>query len=56
MYCEDFPCCGHTSGDPCPGQGQVMTAEEAYEAYWCGDCGTSHTGPCPYELDEDDES
>lgn len=18
MPCEDYPCCGHTSGDPCP--------------------------------------
>lgn len=18
MRCEDFPCCGHTAGDPCP--------------------------------------
>lgn len=18
MRCEDYPCCGHTSGDPCP--------------------------------------
>ena len=27
MRCEDFPCCGHTTGDPCPdrdGKGNIV--------------------------------
>lgn len=54
--CEDFPCCGHTDGDPCPGQGVVMTAEEAADAYWCDRCGWSHTGGCVEDdFDEEDD-
>lgn len=41
-YCEDYPCCGHTSGDPCPGRGSVS------EAWYCDECGTNHHSlTCP---------
>ena len=54
-YCEDYPACGHTDQDPCPGRGpQAMTAEEAAEAYYCDRCGYSHLGPCPDDYDYDD--
>lgn len=42
-YCEDYPCCGHTPGDPCDG---VVPAEPWY----CDECGISHmVYPCPGE-------
>jgi hypothetical protein len=45
-YCEDYPCCGHTRLDPCPGEPVVMTAEEFEEANYCDDCGFAHLGLC----------
>ena len=43
-YCEDFPCCGHTPGDPCPGQAVID------EPWYCDDCGGMHHGmSCPYD-------
>jgi len=52
--CEDWPCC-ECADD------YAYTAEEAYEMYYCDDCGTSHASlNCPIddydeEEDEDDE-
>lgn len=54
-YCEDYPCCGHTRLDPCPGQEVVMTQDEWNEANYCDDCGFSHSGPCEEEKEYDDE-
>lgn len=55
-YCEDYPCCGHTDLDPCPGRGSVaMTGEQAAEAYYCDDCGFSHVGACDDRYWDDDE-
>jgi hypothetical protein len=48
-YCEDYPCCGHTDRDPCPGRAVVD------EPWYCDDCGINHYGECPGEPDEDDE-
>lgn len=55
-YCEDYPCCGHTDLDPCPGRAVVS------EAWYCDDCGGYHHSLyCPVEdwddadLDDDDE-
>jgi len=53
--CEDYPCCGHTRLDPCPGQAVVMTNAEALEHYWCDDCGFSHFSPCHEEYEEEDD-
>ena len=50
-YCEDYPCCGHTPGDPCDGS-FVM------EPWYCDECGFHHvTLTCPAEdwWDEDDD-
>lgn len=44
-YCEDYPCCGHTDGDPCPGRGPVFS-----EAWYCDTCGVDHRGLCPEEV------
>lgn len=35
-YCEDFPCCGHTDRDPCPGRAVVD------EPWYCDECGIYH--------------
>lgn len=51
MRCEDFPCCGHTDRDPCPGQSMIS------EPWYCDDCGFNHYGlTCPYDdyVDEED--
>ena len=53
--CEDYPCCGHTRLDPCPGDAVVMSHGEWQEAYWCDQCGFSHQGDCPDDLDDLDE-
>ena len=37
--CEDFPCCGHTDRDPCPGQAVVN------EPWYCDECGIYHMHP-----------
>lgn len=44
-YCEDYPCCGHTDSDPCPGRGAPVD-----EAWYCDDCGMDHRGLCPMEV------
>lgn len=49
MYCEDFPCCGHTDMDPCPGRSVVM------EPWYCDDCGVMHYGECEYYDGWDEE-
>ena len=46
--CEDYPCCGHTPGDPCEGTG--------YDPYkdphlFC-DHNTGHCDAEPYDDDE----
>lgn len=52
-YCEDYPCCGHTDKDPCPGRGKVaMTRDEWEQANYCDMCGYSHAGPCPVWEEE----
>lgn len=43
-YCEDYPCCGHTDGDPCPGRAY------AQEPWWCDECGAHHLGLCPGDV------
>ena len=53
-YCEDYPCCGHTRLDPCPGMAVVMTHGEWAEAYYCDRCGGSHYGDCT-DWEDDDE-
>jgi hypothetical protein len=45
-YCEDYPSCGHTRLDPCPGQSVAYTAGEWAEANYCDWCGWSHVGSC----------
>lgn len=53
MYCEDYPCCGHTDGDPCPGRSVIS------EPWYCDYCGMYHYGECPGdsydETDDEDE-
>lgn len=34
MACEDFPCCGHTTEDPCP-----TRDSKGRERYRCVECG-----------------
>lgn len=42
MYCEDFPCCGHTPQDPCDPRSGVT------EPWYCDYCGFTHvTLTCP---------
>lgn len=36
MYCEDYPCCGHTPQDPCDGVGYV-SAEDYYQHFSADD-------------------
>jgi len=50
-YCEDYPCCGHTDLDPCPGRSVIS------EPWYCDDCGTHHyTDYCTQDyLDDEDE-
>lgn len=55
-HCEDYPCCGHTDGDPCPGRGTIT------EPWYCDQCGYDHSGKyltCPaddgYDEGDDDE-
>lgn len=38
-YCEDYPCCGHTDKDPCPGRGAPVD-----EPWYCDACGVNHIG------------
>jgi ssDNA-binding Zn-finger/Zn-ribbon topoisomerase 1 len=57
--CEDYPCCGHTDRDPCPGQAVID------EPWYCDECGIYHMHPedsdyirdihFPDEPDEEDE-
>lgn len=50
-YCEDYPCCGHTDGDPCDG----VTVREPW---YCDECGGYHRVGlyCPLgDWDEEDE-
>lgn len=35
-YCEDYPCCGHTDQDPCPGRSVIS------EPWYCDECGGYH--------------
>lgn len=52
MRCEDYPCCGHTDNNPCPGQ--TITDEPWY----CDECGFNHAGfmvSCPADDWDDDE-
>lgn len=55
-YCEDYPCCGHTPGDPCDPRSEVS------EPWYCDDCGGYHHGGlyCPVadwgdDYDENDD-
>lgn len=41
MYCEDYPCCGHTDLDPCPGRSVIQ------EPWYCDECGIHHINECP---------
>jgi hypothetical protein len=43
--CEDFPCCEHADNFPA----------ESSEDYYCDQCGFSHVGECPNDLEDDDE-
>lgn len=50
MRCEDYPCCGHTDHDPCPGQ---FVPDEPW---YCDDCGIDHYGlTCPVDEYDEDE-
>lgn len=40
-YCEDYPCCGHTNLDPCPGRGSGVQ-----EPWYCDTCGVNHINEC----------
>lgn len=43
MFCEDYPCCGHTPSDPCDPDGTTyadmwnMLNHEAYDHYYSQD-------------------
>lgn len=41
MYCEDYPCCGHTDKDPCDPRNVIS------EPWYCDQCGINHYGECP---------
>ena len=44
MYCEDYPCCGHTENDPCPTRPGAVSLSDPWDNphYLCdhenGDC------------------
>jgi hypothetical protein len=50
VYCEDYPCCGHTMADPCDRGSMIV------EPWYCDYCGYNHrTLFCPLDdIDEDD--
>lgn len=42
MFCEDYPCCGHTDKDPCDPRAALV------EPWYCDECGYEHcTVFCP---------
>lgn len=53
-YCEDYPCCGHTSEDPCTRQWYDTAAGKDY--IWRHACCDHDAGWCEiydYESEED---
>lgn len=56
MYCEDYPCCGHTENDPCPTRPGAVSLSDPWDNphYLCdhenGDCEVDYD-----DYDEDDE-
>lgn len=52
MYCEDYPCCGHTDEDPC--SPQWYDAPDAFDPSVNPHCFCDHSdGWCEVEVDED---
>lgn len=45
-YCEDYPCCGHTDQDPCPGRGAITVP------WYCDLCGCDHAASWAFLMPE----
>lgn len=55
MYCEDYPCCGHTPADPC--STQAYDAVDYYDTARNPHAFCEHAeGWCDVEDDEPDEA
>lgn len=53
MYCEDYPCCGHTPSDPC--DPQPYDAPDYYDTQKNPHAFCDHAeGFCDAEYDEDE--
>jgi hypothetical protein len=54
MYCEDYPCCGHTADDPCTAQ--WYDAPDAFDPSVNPHCFCDHSdGWCEVEVEDADD-